>query len=419
MPRDATDSAAVGEALGRLEGEAGRLLAELIRLPSVPGAEEPVAECLSGWLAACGVGVDLVPIDVAIKADADYSFSDEPVDYTGRHNVVAALGGDGGGRSLIVSTHLDVVPAAGWEDAFTPRAEGGVVHGRGACDAKGQLVAAALAMRALRDADAELPGRLEAHFVVEEELGGNGALALLASGGAGRQADGALVLEPTGLKLHPAGRGAVWFRLEVEGRSVHMGRRHEGVNAIEKMLSLIGAMRDYEARLVNESRGVDMFDGYEHPVQLCLGSLHAGEFPSMVAGRAVLEGGVGFLPNKSLAEVKAALAECVESASDDWTRDHCTLTFPKLHNDAYASDPAHPFVGACRAAARDAGLDDAVSGWNVSCDARLYHHRGGMPVVVFGAGDILHAHSRDERVAVADVLKAAEVTARLALAWCG
>jgi len=416
MAGERADVGRVADALRGSGGEAVRLLSELIRLPSPPGSEEPVARLMLEWLGASGIDAELVPLDDSIRDDPDYSFGDEPFEYSGRHNVVASLGEGSGGRSLILSTHLDVVPAAGWEEAFTPREENGFIFGRGACDAKGQLVAAGLAMRALREAGPELAGRVEAHFVVEEEVGGNGALALLASG---LRADGALVLEPTGLRLHPAGRGALWFRLRVEGRSVHMGRRHEGVNAIEKMVPLIAALRDYETGLVEESRGVPLFEGYEHPVQLCIGSLHGGEFPSMVAGDAVLEGGVGFLPNKRMEDVKADLAAAVAAAADEWTQEHHSLTFPKLHNDAYASDSEHPFVGACRASARESGLDDEISGWNVSCDARLYHHRGGMPTVVFGPGDVRHAHSRGERVAAADVVKAAEVIARLVLEWCG
>ena len=254
-PETAVDPDRTCRSVRAREAEAKELLCELIRIPSLPGCEQPAVTLLRDWLADRSVPVRLVEIDDAIKDDPDYSFGDEPFEYAGRHNLVAELGG-ASGRGLIVSTHLDVVPAGGWDGAFAPREECGEIIGRGACDAKGQVVAAAVALAALADAGAGLDGRVSAHFVVEEEVGGNGALALLAGAeGAegGEGADGALVMEPTGFNVHPANRGALWFRLAVTGRASHMGRRHEGVNAIEKMVPLIAGLRRYEEQLLEES----------------------------------------------------------------------------------------------------------------------------------------------------------------------
>jgi len=404
------------DAVAARADQARALLLDLIRIPSTTGNEGPAAELVLDRCRQLGVQAEQVPVPADIKQDPDYTFADQELIYEGRGNIIAHRRGTGGGRSLIVQSHLDVVPAQDWAQAFDPVVDGDFVVGRGACDAKGQVVAILLALQALDDAGVRLRGEVQAQFVIEEEVGGNGALALIAQG---YRADAALIMECTDLQIHPANRGAMWFRLRVTGKSVHMGRAHEGVNAIEKMAALFPALRQYERRIVAQSAGQPLFERYERPVQVNLGMIRAGDWPSTVPGEAVLEGGVGFLPNKRMAEVKRELREVIEGAADEWTRAHYELDFPKLHNDAYADDPNHPAVAALAQSCRELGIEAEVFGWNVSCDARLYHHRGKMPTIVFGAGRMSDAHAAGEKIDFRQVLQAAQGVALMCAKWCG
>lgn len=133
----------------------------------------------------------------------------------------------------------------------------------------------------------------------------------------------------------------------------------------------------------------------------------------------MIEGGVGFLPNKRMAEVKQELQEVIRAEADEWTRRHFTLDFPKLHNDAYAMEANHPFVEAMARACVEAGLRSEVFGMTVSCDARLYYHRGKMPTIVFGPGEMRQAHAMYERIDVKQLREAAVATALLVAQWCG
>ena len=397
--------------------EARELLLDLIRIPSTINGERPAADLVLSRCQRLGVEAQPVLAPPDLKDDPDYTFAEQELTYDDRPNVVAHRRGAGGGRSLILQSHLDVVPAPeSWAEAFDPVVDGDVVIGRGACDAKGQVLAILLALQALDDARVKLHGEVQAQFVIDEEVGGNGALALIKQG---YRADAAVIMEGTNLHIHPANRGAIWFRLRVTGKSVHMGRAHEGVNAIEKAAALFPALRKYERRLVEESKGEPLFERYERPVQLNLGVMRAGEWPSTVAGEAVLEGGVGFLPNKPMEEIKRELREVIEAAADEWTRAHYELDFPKLHNDAYADDPNHPAVVALAESCRELGLPSEVFGWNVSCDARLYHHRGKMPAIVFGPGTISDAHAVGEKIDFRQVVQAAQAVALMCAKWCG
>jgi len=96
-----------------------------------------------------------------------------------------------------------------------------------------------------------------------------------------------------------------------------------------------------------------------------------------------------------------------------------SVVFEKLQNEAYATPEDHPAVAAFRdasVAVRGAG---EVTGFLASCDARLFYHRGRMPTIVFGPGDLLMAHSDIESIQMSDIVTAAKIVARFILSWCG
>ena len=403
--------------------EAREFLTDLIRMESTSGDEIDAIHFCLGKFAQAGCECRLAPIPDDIRDDPEYSHPTAPVSYDGRSNLVAFKRGsvlrqaqDAQGRSVILQTHIDTVPAADWEDAFMPREEADVIYGRGACDAKGHIAAIWLAMAALDEMGIELKGEVQAQIVVEEEFGGNGALAMIRQGYA---ADAVLVVESTEMQIHPANRGAIWFRIEIEGVARHMGRKHEGISAIDLSYKVIQALYEYEKRIVAESANYPGFERYASPVQVNVGMLHSGEWPSMVAANAVIEGGVGFLPNRSMEQVKREVKEVIDGIDDQWLREHHKLSFPRLHNDSYETDYGHPAVVALHQACKKSGLSSEVFGWNVSCDARLYAKVGKMPTMVFGAGSILDAHARDEKIDFNDIVKAAEAIAKFVIRWCG
>jgi len=400
-----------------LKEQAACLLSRLISCKSTQGNELKAQETAMEALKGLGFNPWISPIPPAIQEDPEYSFSDMGAKYDGkRGNVLCKIPGHGRGRSLILQTHLDVVPAEqDWKDAFSAKREGDIVMGRGACDALGQVVTVFLALKVLQRLDIQLSGDILVQWVIEEEVGGNGALAALREG---HRADAVIVCEATEMQIHPANRGAIWFRITMTGKSVHMGRIREGVSAIEKGMDLVRLLRAYEEKLIVASRGVPLFERYEQPVQLNIGTIHGGIYPSMVPSECIMEGGVGFLPNKSMSEIKEELEHAILSSDDPWIREHHKLEFPKLHNDSYQTDPKHAAVLTLREAARDCGMDSEVFGWNVSCDARLYSRIGGMPTLVFGPGAVSHAHSTGEHVNLSEICTAAGILATATSRWC-
>ncbi len=396
--------------------EALDFLKESISYRSISGeGEEEVQEFIRKKFSVFGK-TDLIPVPEDIKRDEEYTFAAKELDYSRRKNLVLEYPCSGGGRSLIVNSHSDVVPAESWAEAFSPREEGNFIYGRGACDAKGHIAVMYLALLALKKLGVSLKGKLIVESVIEEEVGGNGALALIRQG---YKADAAVVLESTDLKIAPANRGAVWFRLDVEGKSVHMGKITEGVNAIEKTCFLMRRMKEYEKRLIEESKNVPLFEKFRQPVQVNFGTIRGDGWPSMVCGSVTMEGGVGFLPNKDLKGIKKELADVIGNSGDEWIADHYKLSFPKLHNDAYAVPADHPLVKTMKTASSDSGRVPEVEGFIASCDARLFNKVGNMPVVVFGPGSLGDAHSDSEKIDTEEIRAAGEILTRTILNWCG
>ncbi len=391
--------------------EALEILSGLIAIPSTRGREQGPARFLEPRLKGLADSVGLVPIPDAIRDDPDYSFPLDGFRYAGEANLRAAIKGHGSGRSLALNTHLDVVPATpGQADPFEARIDGGWVHGRGACDAKGQAAALWLVFKSLSDLGLRPGGDVVADFVVEEECGGNGTLLVQRNGLA---ADGAIVLEPTGLEVVDLVRGAVWFEVRTAGVAGHSGSPGTTVSALNEALEAMRAIeRVREETLLRSRKAVPRIAGHPNPAPLTFGMLHSGNWPAAAPDGAVLKGVFGFLPPFRREDIQAKLSEAVAGP-------RAGIRFPMLRSDPSAVAEGHPLTQTLLAACADAGVASRTAFMNASCDSWRYTEGLGIPAVVFGAGSLATAHGREERVAVDDIRKAAAILIRFLDRWSG
>ena len=400
-----------------LKEEAAEILMDLIRFPSVCGEEMGAVAYLKERIEEAGFSPNIIPLDASIKSHPEYTHYTVEPSWEGRGNLVTDYGGAKGGRSLVLNAHLDIIPAGVWAEGYDPKRDDDTITGRGACDDKGGVVAGYLALRGLADCGIVTSGRLSCHHVIDEETGGNGTLSLLANG---YTADAAIVGECTDNAIYPANRGAVWFQLTTTGVSTHMGEIDKGVSAIEKANQAIDILTQYERYLIENFMNHHYFRGIEHrPIQLCIGMIRAGVWPSMVPDTCEVEGGMGFLPNKDILEVENEMRQWILERGDEWLRTHFDIRYDKLHNAAYEIPRDHPFVLAIRVAAPNARVSDEIRGWTVSCDARLFGRVAGMPAICVGPGKLRYAHSATERVSLAEIVKTAKLYVFTAMEWCG
>ncbi|OGO30252.1 MAG: hypothetical protein A2Z29_09070 [Chloroflexi bacterium RBG_16_56_11] len=163
-----------------------------------------------------------------------------------------------GKKRLIFYSHIDVVPAEGW-DAFCPRVENGKIYGRGAADMKGSLVALLLALEQLK----EKPLKYDVSVMVttDEEYSQASQLRYLA--GYLQPVSGALVfdLDSSFGYVSIAGLGALQVDIRVTGKSVHSAMSHLGENAVEQANRLVNALLDLKEKVVKRKSKVPAHPG--------------------------------------------------------------------------------------------------------------------------------------------------------------
>jgi acetylornithine deacetylase len=200
------------------------LARQLIDIESTTGMEGDVGAWLASYLRGRGYSVLEQPLEPLGRIPDPESRIPTP-----RINVLAAIGEP----EVVFSTHFDCVPP------FIPsRVDGGVLYGRGACDAKGILAAQIAAAERLR---AKGETRIGLVFVGGEERGSDGAKA------ANRIASKTRFLingEPTDLRLGAATRGAFRVRLTASGKAAHSGYPELGESAIDKLIDCLIGLRD-------------------------------------------------------------------------------------------------------------------------------------------------------------------------------
>lgn len=407
-------------ALTSLGPEATDALATLVRIPSVSGDEAAAQAWMADRLRALDAELDVWEPSLAeLRGHAAYSNIAER-DTAGRPNVVARWRGTGGGRSLILNGHIDVVaPGAreGWHrEPWSGVVEDGRLHGRGAVDMKAGLLAGLFAMTAIHRAGVRLRGDVLFESVIAEEEGGVGTLATLLRG---HRADAALVLEPSHLTLATSAAGVALFRVIVEGKIAHGSRRTLGVSAFEKFLPLHAALRVLEAE-VNSEVNDPLFAAYDTPLSLNIHRVEALGSGSSVPDRLVAEGRFGYLGTDAATARRRFEAALATAAADPWLRDHPPRVewTPGVWDPVPAAPPE--LVGAFQTSFRGAtGADVTLLPKIAGTDARILTHAGRLPTVVFGPGDPVMSHFPDESVSIDEYLTSIRAIAAFVLEWCG
>ncbi|MDQ6946376.1 MAG: ArgE/DapE family deacylase [Actinomycetota bacterium] len=394
------------------------LIAQRSVLGNTNGAMD-VAEPLLGDL---GMQVERVTLDVETLREQS-GFSPPNWSYDGLYNLVGRLPGAGGGRSLVLNGHLDVVPSTPddqWtHDPWGGEVEAGLMYGRGAADMKSGVSAMLFAVRAVRQAGVLLAGDVLAQLVIDEECTGNGTLACLASGWV---ADAGITPEPFGLSMVAAHPGVLWARITVRGRAAHAAAAKGAVNSAEKMFLVLQTLRQLERELNDAMPRHPAFVGVEHPLNFNFGQLHAGDWTSSVPEVCTLDVRFSCFPGEDLDEVQRGFAERIAAAAraDEWLRE----TPPEVCFYGFRAEGV-VYDGNTDIARVVASNHEAVIGAacarvvsTATIDNRFFELHFDIPSVCYGpAGGQLHAP--DEWVDLESVLKCTKVLASSLVDWCG
>jgi acetylornithine deacetylase len=413
---------AIEQAVNKIRREAVEALQALVRVSSQTGSEGEAQAVMAQLMRDHGLTVDVWEPDM--QGLEPYAESLTLGDgFQGRPNVVGTWSGVGTGRSLILNGHIDTVEV-GDRDAWTfdpleASIANGRLYGRGACDMKGGLVANLFALRALTHAGYLPNGDVIVESTISEEDGGAGALATVLRG---YVADAALISEPTDLTIVPAHGGSLMFRLHVPGLSAHACVRDEGVSAIENFSYLHKGLLAFEARR-NREISHPLYAALANKVPINIGTIQGGAWPSSVPEWVVAEGRAGLVPGESLDEFKQVFAQEILDLAQrhEWMNAH-PPSVEWLHGQ-FSPAETHTEESLVRTLSRSFGLISSaparLEAVTYGADMRHFVITGGMPCVMFGAGDVRLAHAPDESIVLDDLFRAMLVSAVFIAEWCG
>ncbi|WP_349360168.1 acetylornithine deacetylase/succinyl-diaminopimelate desuccinylase family protein [Stappia sp.] len=399
------------------------LTQDLIRIPTVnpPGeAYTPCAEYIGRRLAARGFEVAYLRGEDTPGDSARYP----------RTNVVARIEGKRPGPCVHFNSHIDVVEAGhGWTvDPFGGTVRDGKVYGRGACDMKGGLAASIVAVEALIEAVPEFPGAIEISGTVDEESGGFGGVAYLASKGlfSKPRVDHVIIPEPLNKDRICLGhRGVWWAEIETRGSIAHGSMPFLGDCAVRHMGSVLERFeRDLYPRLAAKHTDMPVVPEGARSSTLNINALHGGQpegfdgLPSPCVPdscRMVIDR--RFLIEESLEEVKGEVMDILDDLArtrekfDYRIRDLMEVIPTMTERDA-------PVVRAVANGIRDvlATTPDYVISpgtYDQKHIARIGHLHD---CIAYGPGILDMAHRPDEFVGIDDMVDSAKVMAQASLA---
>lgn len=397
-------------------------LGEMVRQPSVLGNERGVQEVVFKRLQQIGLKPEIWDLDLE-SMQKHPSFGRLEIGYQGRPNVTACLPATGqGGKSVIFNGHIDVVsaePLSNWvHPPFDATIEGDWLYGRGAADMKGGVAAMILAVEAVRAAGVGLCGDVILESVIEEECTGNGSLACVLRG---LKADAAIIPEPHGLTACLATVGVIWFRVRTRGRASHVLAADTAINAIERMIPVITALRQLEMDLNLEKRH-PFYQELPHPINLNIGIMRSGDWPSTVPSECVIECRLSCQPGGNVDKLQERVRETIRNISqtDKWFMENPPqIEFFGFRAEPSVVDPnasAMQVLADCHRTIINTGLVFGPS--TATTDQRFFLNNTGISATSYGpVGERIHAG--EERVFIPSIAQTAQVMALYLLRWCG
>ncbi|HEU5422544.1 MAG TPA: M20 family metallopeptidase [Nitrolancea sp.] len=398
------------QTLARIDrGELVRLTQDLVRIPSVVrpddgGNEQTAAEFVAGFLERHGLPV----------------FRDEAA--PGRPNVWAVLEGTQQGKTLLFEAHTDVVtegdPASWSQPPFAGAVVGSRIYGRGACDTKGNLAAAVLAVLAIKRAGLDFPGRIVLCHPVDEEGLMLGIKRFIAAGHA-EGVDAAIICEPEENQLCIAQKGALRVAVRFSGRMAHGAMPLSGVNPITRAARFVVAVEALERDEI-ERHGRDPLLGYPSLTPTVLRAPDGGEPQlNVIPAAASVALDIRTIPSQSHQGLLARLRECL-----DWLRADDPLLRAELTvlDDRPCTET--PRDSAIVRAASDAyrtitGSEPRFNGVPGATDGTFLHAWAGIPIVTTGAGQRTVPHHADEWVDIDELETTCRLYAATAMRYLG
>lgn len=386
-----------------------RFTRDLVRIPSVfcpgtpEGNEARAAQYVADYLE--GNGFDARMEEVS----------------PGRPNVWALWSGDRHGKTLLFEGHTDVVTEGRAEEwkypPFGAELVGSRIYGRGSCDTKGNLAAAVMAVKAIKDSGVRFAGRLLLCHPVDEEGMMSGIKHFIRQGHA-EGVDGAVICEPEENQLCLAQKGAMRVEVTVRGKMAHGAMPLSGVNPVTRAARFVVAVEELEREEISR-HGEDEFLGYPSITPTILLGPECGEPQiNVIPASAYVALDIRTVPAQSHREIVARLEECLAglAAEDPDFEADLEVIEERLPTETDTNDP---LVQAMTAAYTQlVGEPPRYNGVPGATDGTFLHAWANLPIVTTGAGGRTVPHHKDEWIDVDELFTTCRLYAATALYFC-
>lgn len=408
-----------------------RTIADLVMISSEntppTGLESECQQYISRRLTQLGLKAELYELPT-VPGVVEHPVFQAGRDYSNRPNMIAVRPGTGGGRSLLLSGHVDTVPRGSepWHrDPFGAVIEGNRLYGLGSNDMKGGIAAMLVTAQMLREAGVILKGDLLIETIVDEEFGGvNGTLAARVRG---HNADAAVVCEPSQGVICPAQMG---------GRTAHITLCSDSsgilyddkprARSVDQIQYLLGKVGEFAMKRRDTVPVHPLYAGSPDPVPVWVTKIHYGGWgprePVTIPSRCRIEMYWQAMPGEKREAIEEEMLAWLESLvveRPDLFPVKPEVEFPIRWLPGSAIDPKNDLVtGLAQTYAQVTGSQPEVQGIAGPCDMFVFHQHFNTPAVLFGPKGG-NTHAPDEWVDLDSVQLTSEVLARFICRWCG
>lgn len=371
--------------MSRLE-EALDLLAGMVAIPSVEGQEKAAGDFIAAYARSLGMEVELQEV--------------EP----DRNNVIARVKIGKGGKTVVLNSHMDVVPSAdGWNtDPFQLVRAEDRAFGRGSTDAKGALTAFLIATKSIMENPGSTNGNIIFTAVVDEESFSKGARHMVASKAI--KADYGIVGEPTMSNVYLCHKGSIRPVITIRGKTAHASTPELGISAV-RVISYMSGLVD---KIQEGLRKI------HHPVagspSISITMLKAGVKENVLPDFCEFTIDRRMVPGEDDAEIKASFDAMCRQAEEAFPGavvkvDRYLVTTGPASEVKPDSEIARIAYAACE---KTTGIKQVPNG--TDCNTDMNHFvRDGIPCVIIGPGTLKVAHMPNEYVEYDQLEKAVAV----------
>lgn len=352
-----------------------KLTRQLIRINSQnPGGEESeIALFVKGYLNKLGLKSKI------------YEFKKS------RSNIIACLKGNNPKSSLVITPHLDTVPAGrNWRyPPLAAKISGGKLYGLGATDCKCNLAVSLEVINSLLEEKRVLDYSLIFCATADEESGSNlGLIPLLDKGIL--KADAAVVLDADDFRIIVAQKGLIHLKVRIEGKRAHGAYPWLGISAIDIAINIL---KELKAHKLGSKE-----NPYLKPATMNIGTIRGGDKVNIVADWCEFELDFRFLPgepaDKILSDVKHIIGRHTKKFK---------LEINGIQK-AYHIDEKHPLVEGWADALKEFKIKPVICGSEGATTISFFQEKN-IPAIAAGFGDISCAHSTDEYVKLDNLYK--------------